>query len=184
LPPAPLERTSLKRVTSALGLVKEIEEGLPRISAEERRIVQVLTNLISNAVKFTPARGKVEVSVKAGRLEHAGTLVFRIKDTGCGIAVDDLDKIFDMFEQSANSAPKKSVGTGLGLCLARVMVELHGGRIWAESWKGAGASFYFTIPAASEDMSKSFDPYPKPIEYHGLLVEVYRRVNAVLAMFA
>jgi len=164
-------------------LIKDIEEGLPRVSAETRRVVQVLTNLISNAIKFSPAQGAVTVSVKSGRYEHAGTLVFRVKDMGCGIPAQDLEKVFDMFVQSASSSKKQTTGTGLGLTLARSMVELHGGRIWAESWKGAGASFYFTIPVAAEDMARKFDPYPKPLEYHGLLVSIYRRLNAFLAFF-
>jgi signal transduction histidine kinase len=164
-------------------LAKEVEAGLPRISAEARRVVQVLTNLISNAIRFSPARGTVTVSVKAGRYEHAGTLVFRVKDMGCGIPAEDIEKVFDMFAQSATGGQKQAGGTGLGLTLARTMVELHGGRIWAESWKGAGASFYFTIPVAVEDMARRIEPYPKPLEYHGLLVDIYRRINAVLALF-
>ena len=170
-------------LSKGVKLAKEVEDGLPRVSAEARRVVQVLTNLISNAIKFSPTRGTVTVSVKAGRYEHAGALVFRVKDMGCGIPAEDIEKVFDMFVQSATSGQKKTVGTGLGLTLARAMVALHGGRIWAESWKGAGASFSFTIPVAAEDMVRKIDLYPKPLEYHGLLVEVYRRINAVLAMF-
>jgi signal transduction histidine kinase len=170
-------------LSKGVKLAKQVEEGLPRVSAEPRRIQQILTNLISNAVKFTPRQGTVTVSARAGHGEHAGTVVFRIKDTGCGIPAADIEKIFDMFEQSAASAKKKTAGTGLGLTLARSMVELHGGRIWAESWRGAGASFYFTVPVLAEDMLRKTAPYAKPIEYHGLLVEAYRRVNAVLAMF-
>jgi len=170
-------------LSKGVKLVKEIEEGLPRVSAEARRVVQVLTNLLSNAIKFTPSRGTVTVSARLGRLEHAGTVVFRVKDTGCGIAAEDIEKVFEMFVQAASSGKKKGEGTGLGLTLARTMVELHGGRIWAESWKGVGASFYFTIPAAPEDVARDFDPYAKPLEYHGLLVAVYRRLNAFLAMF-
>ena len=170
-------------LSKGVKLAKEVEDGLPRVSAEARRVVQVLTNLISNAIKFSPTRGTVTVSVEAGRYEHAGALVFRVKDMGCGIPAEDIEKVFDMFVQSATSGQKKTVGTGLGLTLARAMVALHGGRIWAESWKGAGASFSFTIPVAAEDMVRKIDLYPKPLEYHGLLVEVYRRINAVLAMF-
>ncbi|MDD5657728.1 MAG: HAMP domain-containing sensor histidine kinase [Elusimicrobia bacterium] len=164
-------------------LVKEVEEALPRVSAEPRRVAQILTNLISNAIKFTPSRGTVSVSVRAGRFDHAGTLVFRVKDTGCGIPPEDIDRVFAMFAQSAATGKKGCAGTGLGLTLARCMVELHGGRIWAESWKGAGANFYFTIPIAAEDAPRRVEPYPTPIEYHGLLVDVYRRINAFLAMF-
>ncbi|MBI5241478.1 MAG: HAMP domain-containing histidine kinase [Elusimicrobia bacterium] len=170
-------------LSKGVKLVREVEEGLPRVSAEARRVVQVLTNLVSNAVKFSPTRGTVTVSVKAGRFEHAGTLVFRVKDMGCGIPAADIEKVFDMFMQSAASAQKKTDGTGLGLTLARAMVELHGGRIWAESWKGAGASFFFTIPVAAADLVRQVEVYPKPVEYHGLLVSLYRRLNAFIAMF-
>jgi signal transduction histidine kinase len=162
-------------------LVREDAEPLPRVGAEGRRIVQVLTNLISNAIKFTPARGTVTVSVKKGQHEHAGTLVFRVKDTGRGIAAKDLDNIFKMFQSSGKV--KQTEGTGLGLTLARQMVELHGGRIWAESWRQMGASFYFSIPIASEDMTEKIKVYPKPVEYSGLLVNIARGLNAVLAMF-
>lgn len=168
-------------VSQGVKLVKEDSEPLPRVAAEGRRIVQILTNLISNGVKFTPARGTVTVSVKRGRFEHAGTLVFKVKDTGKGIPADQLDKVFDMF-QSAGQV-KTSEGTGLGLTLARLMVELHGGRIWAESWRGMGAAFYFTIPIAKEDLLKKVAVYPKQVEYSGLLVDLARRVSAFVAMF-
>ena len=170
-------------LSKGVKLVKDVEEGLPRISAEGRRIIQALTNLISNAVKFTPPQGTVTVSARAGRYEHEGTVLFRVKDTGCGIRAEDIEKVFDMFAQLPSDRTKKTAGTGLGLPLTRFMVQLHGGRIWAESWKGAGASFFFTIPVTAEDMAEQFDPYPKPVEYHGLLVAFYRRLNAFLAMF-
>jgi signal transduction histidine kinase len=163
-------------------LSKEVETVLPRVSADGRRVVQVLTNLISNAIKFTPNRGRVVVSVKEGKFEHEGTLVFRVKDNGCGIDAKDLGEVFDMFTQ-AGSAQKKCEGTGLGLTLSKEFVKLHGGRIRAESWKGAGSSFYFTIPIAKEDLVKPVKVYPKPVEYHGMLVSLYRRMNAVLALF-
>ena len=168
-------------VSQGVKLVKEDSEPLPRVSAEGRRIVKVLTNLISNAIKFTSTRGNVTVSVKRGRFEHAGTLVFKVKDTGAGIAAKDLDKVFDMFQSAGNV--KSSEGTGLGLTLARLMVELHGGRIWAESWRQMGAAFYFTVPIAQEDLLKKVAVYPKPVEYSGLLVDLARRVSAFVAMF-
>ena len=96
----------------------------------------------------------------------------------------DLEKIFRCFEQSALGS-KTSHGTGLGLTLSRAMVELQGGRIWAESWKGLGASFFFTVPILRNDMARPVEAYPKPVEYHGLLVSVFRRMNSfVLALFA
>ncbi len=168
-------------VSEGVKLVKEDCEVLPRVGADGHRIVQILTNLISNAIKFTPSRGKVTVSVKRGEYEHAGTLVFRVKDTGRGIAAEDIEKVFEMFESAGNV--KKCEGTGLGLTLARLMVELHGGRIWAESWRQIGASFYFSIPIAPEEMLEKVDVYPKDVEYSGLLVDIGRRFNAFLAMF-
>lgn len=174
-----LQATALSK---GVKLEKSIEGPLPRVSAEGRRVIQVLTNLISNAIKFTGPRGRVTVSVREGEHEHEGALVFRVKDTGCGINPADLDKVFDMFIQTG-APQKRSEGTGLGLTLSKEFVKLHGGRIWAESWKGVGSSFFFTIPIAEEDLVKPVDLYPKPIEYHGLLYQAYKRLNAFLALF-
>ncbi len=162
-------------------LVKDDGEPLPRVAAEGRRVIQVLTNLISNAVKFTPQRGTVTISCSKGQYEHAGTIVFKVKDTGRGIPAKDIEKIFDMFVQSSNT--KSCEGTGLGLTLSRLMVEMHGGRIWAESWKEIGSTFFFTIPISVEDMVEKVDVYPKPLEVTGLLVSFSRRFNAFLALF-
>ncbi len=170
-------------ISRGVRLVKQLpREPLPRIHAEPRRILQILTNLISNALKFTPARGSVTVAVSVGQYEHAGTLLFKVQDTGCGIPHEDLDRIFETFHQSVSKG-KQSDGTGLGLTLARSMVELHGGRIWAESWKGLGATFFFTVPIAPEDLPAGTEVYSKPVEYHGLLVGLYRRVNSFIALF-
>ncbi|OGR99810.1 MAG: hypothetical protein A2V88_14830 [Elusimicrobia bacterium RBG_16_66_12] len=169
--------------TKSIKLVKTVDPLLPRCAAESRRVIQVMINLLSNAIKYTPARGAVSVSVSEGRYEHAGTLLFKVKDSGCGIAPEDLEKIFGMFEQAGHAGARKAEGTGLGLTLARAMVELHGGRIWAESWKGCGAAFCFTIPIAPIDLARPASVYAQPLEIHGLLAEFARRFNAVLALF-
>ena len=176
---------SLRAMATAKGvrIAKDYSPLLPRVAAEDRRVVQVLMNLVSNAIKFTPARGLVTVSVTEGKYEHAGTMVFKVKDTGCGIAAADLEKVFGMFEQAGGSAQRSASGTGLGLTLARAMVELHGGRIWAESWQGSGSTFCFTIPIATSDMVRPVEVYAQPLELHGLIADVARRMNAFLAMF-
>jgi signal transduction histidine kinase len=169
-------------VAKGVRIVKDVAPGLPRCAAEGRRVVQVLINLLSNAIKYAPARGTVTVSAAAGVREHAGTLLFRVKDTGPGLDAADLERVFGMFEQAGGSV-KTSAGTGLGLTLARAMVELHGGRIWAESWKGCGATFCFTIPIAASDLGRAVEVYARPLQIHGLVAEFGRRFNAVLAMF-
>jgi signal transduction histidine kinase len=126
------------------------QEPLPSVFADRRRTVQVLVNLLSNAIKFSPAGGRVSVRAEPGRRQDRGLVAFVVKDSGPGIARQDLERIFDCFEQSALGA-KASQGTGLGLTLAKIMVERQGGRIWAESWKGLGATFLFTLPQASGD---------------------------------
>ena len=163
---------SLQAVAIAKGvkLIKEEEgEPLPPAWAEPKRIAQILTNLVSNAVKFTPSRGMVRVGVKKGKNEYDGTLVFTVTDTGCGIPTEDLEKIFSLFMQSSPNL-QKTQGTGLGLTLARLMVELHGGKIWAESWKGLGATFHFTLPI-------------KPAKNSWFNGSLSRRASACLAIF-
>jgi signal transduction histidine kinase len=110
------------------------------ITADERRLRQVVFNLLSNAVKFTPAGGQIEVSSRA----DDGHVEVVVADTGAGIPAEDLEKIFEEFEQSSDG--KKVEGTGLGLPLSRKLVELHGGRLWAESEFGQGSTFRFRLP--------------------------------------
>ena len=162
-------------------LVVDDSEPLPRVLAEAGRVHQILTNLISNAVKFTPSRGRVTISATLGKREHEGTILFKVKDTGRGIPAQDLDKIFDMFMRSSNV--RQTEGTGLGLTLARLMTQLHGGRIWADSWEGVGATFCFTIPIAAEDLGRKVEVYPRQVEFSGLLVNLAEHVNSLLALF-
>ena len=126
-------------------LTASVSEGCPEICADFRRSAQVLVNLVSNAVKFTPAGGSVEVRAEAGQRNDAGYVSFSVRDTGCGIAAEDLKKIFRYFTQAGDKR-KDGEGTGLGLALARSLVELQGGAMDVESEPGKGAVFRFILP--------------------------------------
>jgi signal transduction histidine kinase len=115
-----------------------------QITADERRVRQVVFNLLSNAIKFTPAEGRIDVSA---RLED-GQVAIDVADTGPGIAAQDLETIFEEFEQTSEG--KQAEGTGLGLPLSRKLAELHGGRLWAESTPGKGSTFHLTIPVGQD----------------------------------
>ena len=110
------------------------------ISADGRRVRQIVFNLLSNAVKFTPAEGRVDVSA---RLDD-GQVEIAVADTGPGIAPEELEMIFEEFKQATDG--KQAEGTGLGLPLSRKLVELHGGRLWVEHAAGNGSTFRFTLP--------------------------------------
>jgi signal transduction histidine kinase/uncharacterized protein (DUF302 family) len=112
------------------------------IKADRSKFKQVLYNLLSNAVKFTPAPGTITVSVK----DSPEQLTVSVEDTGIGMKPEDLPKLFREFEQIDGSYTRRYQGTGLGLALCRRFVEMHGGRIWAESQFGTGSIFTFTIP--------------------------------------
>jgi PAS domain S-box-containing protein len=114
------------------------------VTADERRVRQVVFNLVSNAVKFTPADGRVEISARADN-SHVEV---GVSDTGPGIAPEDREMIFEEFGQTTDG--KRADGTGLGLPLSRKLVELHGGRLWAESEPGHGSTFRFTLPRLQE----------------------------------
>jgi PAS domain S-box-containing protein len=121
-------------------------DGIPdTITADERKLKQVFYNLLANAVKFTPDRGRV--SCTARQSETKGCIEISVADTGIGIRPADLTRIFDPFEQSDGSVNRQYKGTGLGLSLTKKFVELHGGKIWAESdGEGKGSRFRFTLP--------------------------------------
>lgn len=119
--------------------------GLPLVQADPDRIIQVLINLLGNAVRYTPAGGTVRVEVKAG----PEGVVFRVTDTGIGIAAEHLPHLFERFYRVDRARSRALGGSGIGLTIAKALVEAHGGRIWATSpGLGQGATFAFTLPAA------------------------------------
>jgi signal transduction histidine kinase len=122
-------------------LGREIDQRVGMIQGDERKVKQVLLNLLSNALKFTPESGRIDVRAAV----NDGVLEISVADTGVGIAPEDQEAIFEEFRQ-VGTADRKVEGTGLGLALSRKFVELHGGRIWVKSQLGAGATFTFTIP--------------------------------------
>jgi signal transduction histidine kinase len=128
-----------------LALRIEVPNDLPTGRGDERRLTQVLLNLVGNAIKFTD---QGEVAVKASATNGAYTL--SVCDTGPGIAPNDQAKIFEEFQQADSSATKKKGGTGLGLSIARRIIELHGGKIWVESEIGKGATFSINLPVKVE----------------------------------
>jgi two-component system sensor histidine kinase GlrK len=123
---------------------KEIVEKLPVIKIDREKILQVLRNLIGNAMKFTPEGGRVRV---VARLVNRGVEV-SVSDTGSGIKKENLTTIFEKFHQapSKHSNPIKGTGTGLGLAIVKHVITAHGGKVWAESEPGQGSSFIFVLP--------------------------------------
>jgi two-component system cell cycle sensor histidine kinase PleC len=124
-------------------LVVEVDPDVPALYADERALKQIVINLVSNAVKFTPEGGRI--AVVAGRA-RAGGFQLMVEDNGPGIPRDKLDKIFKPFSQVDNRYDRQGGGTGLGLALVRGLVELHGGRAWLESEQGKGARAYIVLP--------------------------------------
>ncbi|MEH2442499.1 PAS domain S-box protein [Nostoc sp.] len=136
--------------TNGLRLVSEIEPGLPQILGDRNRLLQVLINLISNAVKFTES-GCVTCRVKQ---ENEGVCISVI-DTGIGIAPEDQPKVFEKFRQVGDTLTDKPKGTGLGLPICKQIVDHHGGRIWVESESGNGSIFSFIIPTYASDQKNT-----------------------------
>ena len=144
----------VQAVASALGslaaekhlpLRLDVAPDLPVGRGDERRITQVLLNLVGNAIKFTEA-GEVAVRVTVSD----GAFLAAVADTGPGIREADREKIFEEFQQSDSTPTKTKGGTGLGLAIAKRIVEMHGGRIWVESTVGKGSTFFFSIPVRAE----------------------------------
>jgi len=136
------ERATRRGIT----LGHSVDERLGQIRGDERKVKQVLLNLLSNALKFTSEGGRIDVHA----VPRDGTVEVSVTDTGVGIAPADQEAVFEEFRQ-VGTADKKAEGTGLGLALSRRFIELHGGKIWVKSQIGDGSTFTFTLPVRRED---------------------------------
>ena len=124
-----------------LKFTTEVAPDLPRGRGDERRLIQVLLNLVGNAIKFTDDG---EVAIKVSMADGAFNVA--VQDTGPGISAADQAKLFQEFQQADNSITKRKGGTGLGLAISKRIIEMHGGRIWIDSTVGEGSTFVFTVP--------------------------------------
>jgi two-component system, cell cycle sensor histidine kinase PleC len=129
-----------------------VEGSAPPLYADERALKQILLNLVSNAVKFTPQGGRIEV---VGGLARDGGFQIMVRDNGPGIPRDKLDRIFTPFSQVDNRYDRQTGGTGLGLALVRGLAELHGGRAWLESEYGRGCSVFVNLPVKTPDLASA-----------------------------
>ena len=137
--------TEAMLATALAARVTLVVDAAPaKFEADADRIIQLLTNLIDNAVKFSPPGGTIQI----GAQRRSEDILFTVRDSGRGIPADKLESIFGRFQQVDSSDSRQSGGTGLGLAICRSIVEHHGGRIWASSTPGEGSTFSFALPAA------------------------------------
>jgi two-component system phosphate regulon sensor histidine kinase PhoR len=139
---AVLQRLAPQAERAGLVIASRIPADLPAILADRDRIGQVTTNLLHNAIKFTPRGGRVEVEAAV----QASEVVVSVHDTGIGISAESLPRVFERFYKVDRS--RTEGGTGLGLAIAKHIVQAHGGRIWVESREGEGSTFSFAVPRA------------------------------------
>jgi signal transduction histidine kinase len=125
-----------------VSLTSNVEPNLPEIDADARRIEQVLSNLISNAIKFTPAGGAVEI----GARRNKGDVKLWVKDTGEGIPADEVGHLFHKYRQVLSGKMSENKGTGLGLVICKMITEAHGGKISVKSDLGKGSTFTVELP--------------------------------------
>ncbi|HEX6769853.1 MAG TPA: HAMP domain-containing sensor histidine kinase, partial [Candidatus Binatia bacterium] len=137
-----LAEHSIEAEKRNITLTTKIDEQLPVLWADSRRIGQVLTNFLSNALKFTDDGGAIEVSA----WQSEDSIVVSVRDSGVGIAAEEKNRIFQMYGQVSSSDKSPRRGSGIGLVICKKIIEAHGGRIWFESALGQGSSFYFSLP--------------------------------------
>jgi len=134
---------SFQRENQRHDFVVKLPQDAVAVAADRHRVGQILDNLLNNAVNYSPLGGRIEVSLE----RHGNEILFGISDQGCGLSDAQLEQIFEKFYRVDNSATAVR-GMGLGLNIAKDLVEIHGGRIWLESVPRVGTKAYFTLPAA------------------------------------
>lgn len=171
----------LQRVTDVIAygvkrknqtLKVNIDQDIPRfVYGDDQRIAQVVTNLLANAVKFTPEEGTIELKArKIAEHENYCTLKIEVKDTGVGITTEQKAKLFQSFQQADASTSRKYGGTGLGLAISKSIVELLGGEIWVESFPNQGSSFKFTMQVMRGCVSENLAEESLSLEKLNILV--------------
>ncbi|MDD5491711.1 MAG: ATP-binding protein [bacterium] len=170
-----------------LSLTYSLEEGLPSIYADETRLLQVLTNLVGNSIKFTDSGGKINLLVR--RSSDPTLIEFAIEDTGKGIPTEALNRIFEKFEQVDREVKPGIKGTGLGLSICRQIVEAHGGKITVTSGLNKGSTFSFTMPvfepaAVSRDIFRQFaDEYKQRQEKFMITLVLIKNYQHILERY-
>lgn len=161
----PVERIREQALRDHVQLVLNIPSGLPRVLADAGRVHQVLSNLLHNAIKFTPEGGTITIRAYTKKRRFPDQVVIAVKDRGVGIAPEDLPRIFERFYKSDKVRTRGHGGTGLGLAISRHIVQAHNGRIWVKSKEKKGSTFYFTLPIAQlepKETAASHTPTPAP----------------------
>lgn len=126
-------------------LTLELPDSLTLVKADRQYLEQILLTLIDNAGKFTPEKGQIKVKV----WPDSDNLIVQVNDTGVGIPAKEQERIFEAYYQIKQDKERNDVGSGLGLTIAKLLVELQGGKIWLESVAGQGSSFFFSLPLQS-----------------------------------
>ncbi len=129
-------------------LTVDVPADLPLVEADPEQLVQVLRNLLENAVKFSPKGRRIEIAAESSGHE----VLFSVLDRGSGVPAADIDRVFEPFYKTAEAVRTGSQGAGLGLAVARRLIEIQGGRIWAEARSGGGMAFRFTLPALQDEV--------------------------------
>lgn len=141
---SPVDRFRRQAERHNLALVVKLPDDLPPVMSDANRAQQVVGNLVHNAIKFTPDGGTITIQAELDKSEPV--VVFSVRDTGTGISISELSRIFERFYKADRA--RSSGGTGLGLAIAKHLTQAHGGRIWAKSKPGKGSTFFFTLPIA------------------------------------
>jgi PAS domain S-box-containing protein len=140
----------MTRATSSSGVIldfkADFDPRLPIVAGDRDRLIQVISNLVNNAVKYSPDGGTVTLSTRS----DGGFALVSVADTGLGIPPDEIGHVFERFRRVRSGAAQSIPGTGLGLTIVKQIVEMHGGKIWVESAVGHGSAFHFTVPLAAE----------------------------------